>query len=134
MLIPGHALISRKIIHPILSHSLQIQPCGVDLSLKRILTWTSHGSIDFTNTHRQTAPTKELPFTLSLNSEDNLKSITLHSGAYLIEFNEKVSTPLDAMGQIFVRSSLFRSGASISAGVIDAGYEGVLGALLKVRD
>lgn len=38
------------------------------------------------------------------------------------------------MGQVFVRSSLWRSGALLTAGVIDAGYEGALGALLDVRN
>jgi dUTP pyrophosphatase len=38
------------------------------------------------------------------------------------------------MGQLFVRSSLWRSGVALTAGVVDAGYEGVLGALLEVRN
>lgn len=36
------------------------------------------------------------------------------------------------MGQLFVRSSLFRSGAHIHAGVMDSGYEGVIGGKLTV--
>ena len=40
--------------------------------------------------------------------------------------------PLDAMGALHVRSSLWRSGATVQAGVVDAGYSGVLGALLHV--
>lgn len=36
------------------------------------------------------------------------------------------------MGQLFVRSSLFRSGALLSAGVMDSGYEGAIGGLLQV--
>lgn len=40
--------------------------------------------------------------------------------------------PLDVMGQIFVRSSLFRSGALLNAGVMDCGYKGTVGALLQV--
>lgn len=35
------------------------------------------------------------------------------------------------MGQLFVRSSLFRSGALVSAGVMDAGYQGAIGLLLS---
>ena len=37
------------------------------------------------------------------------------------------------MGQLFVRSSLFRSGALVSAGVMDAGYHGAIGLLLSWR-
>ena len=49
-----------------------------------------------------------------------------------MEFNETVSVPLDVMGQVFVRSSLFRSGVTINAGVMDSGYEGAVGALMQV--
>jgi dUTP pyrophosphatase len=41
-----------------------------------------------------------------------------------------VDTPLDAMGQLFVRRSLFRSGALVNAGVMDAGYQGAIGELI----
>jgi dUTP pyrophosphatase len=49
-----------------------------------------------------------------------------------VEFNETVDMPLDVMGQIFVRSSLFQSGALLNAGVMDSGYKGTVGALLQV--
>ena len=35
----------------------------------------------------------------------------LKMGSYMVDFNEVVDVPLDLMGQVFVRSSLFRSGA-----------------------
>jgi dUTP pyrophosphatase len=50
-------------------------------------------------------------------------------GAYLTEFNKTVDTPLDALGQLFVGGYLFRSGALVSAGVMDAGYQGSVGKL-----
>ena len=56
----------------------------------------------------------------------------LPCGSYLVEFNESVDMPLEVMGQIFVRSSLFRSGALIHAGVMDSGYKGAVGAMLQV--
>ncbi len=62
------------------------------------------------------------------------ESVMLESGAYLVEFNETVDVPLDLMGQIFVRSSLFRSGALLSAGVMDSGYKGAVGAMLQVAN
>ncbi|KAL7269603.1 hypothetical protein RUND412_007729 [Rhizina undulata] len=106
------------------STSLQTQPCGIDLTLRRILFWTGAGQINFDNTQRLTAPTSELPFIHD--------KVTLKPGSYLVEFKESVKVPLDVVGQIFVRSSLFRSGASIHAGVMDSGYSGVVGALLSV--
>jgi len=42
--------------------------------------------------------------------------------------------PLDVMGQIFTRSSVWRSLAWVEAGVMDAGYEGAAGAALVVAN
>ncbi|KAK1145690.1 hypothetical protein N8T08_003926 [Aspergillus melleus] len=153
MIVPGRTLLTRAIIQNIKSPSLQVQPCGIDLTLKRILTFHSPGTVDFDNTHRQTASTTEIPLlkhnnistsainnsadpnnsssNINTNNQDTPFTI-LAQGTYLIEFNETVSMPLDVMGQIFVRSSLFRSGVAIHAGVMDAGYTGAVGALLQV--
>lgn len=106
----------------LLSPSHQVQPCGIDLTLKRVLQWKSAGVIDFDNKNRKTASTEEIPF-----GPQNY--IHLPLGSYLTEFNEVCDTPLDLMGQIFVRSSLFRSGALLSAGVMDSGYKGTIGGL-----
>jgi hypothetical protein len=45
-------------------------------------------------------------------------------GPWCLSYNETVDTPLDAMGQLFLRSSLFRSDA------LDAGYQGTIGELI----
>jgi dUTP pyrophosphatase len=63
---------------------------------------------------------------------DDDAQVQLDPGAYLVEFNETVAVPHDLMGQLFVRSSLFRSGALLSAGAMDSGYHGAVGALLQV--
>ena len=105
--------------------------------MKRVLGWKSAGVVDFDDVYRETSATAEIPFqklhkhASSLNqSEESQESLHLAPGAYLIEFNETVDTPLDAMGQLFVRSSLFRSGALVNAGVMDAGYQGAIGELI----
>jgi dUTP pyrophosphatase len=147
MILPGRALLS-KIVRNIRSPPTQCQPCGIDLTLKRILNFTSPGSIDFSNTHRRTSSTEELPFrpcaenyTSSTScpspdpeSESEFGFVDLPFGVFLVEFNETVDVPLDLMGQIFVRSSLVRSGALIHAGVMDSGYHGAVGALLQVMN
>ena len=137
MIIPGRTVLSRQIVCGILSSKHQRQPCGIDLSLKRVLGWKSAGVVDFDNVYRKTSATAEIPFQKKLHqhvpsvsqNEDSQESLHLAPGAYLIEFNETVDTPLDVMGQLFVRSSLFRSGALVSAGVMDAGYQGAIGEL-----
>ncbi|KIM22023.1 hypothetical protein M408DRAFT_333142 [Serendipita vermifera MAFF 305830] len=128
MIIPGATLAKQNLVRGLLASSHQVQPCGIDLSLRRVLRWTSAATIDFDNTRRQGANTTEMPF------DEKTSSLKLPSGAYLVEFNETVHIPLDAMGQLFVRSSLWRSGATLSAGLVDAGYEGAMGGLLDVRN
>ncbi|KAJ5265492.1 hypothetical protein N7497_010488 [Penicillium chrysogenum] len=129
MIFPGHYLITRSIIRNVKYPTLQAQPCGVDLTLKRILKWTSPGIIDLDNKLRQPASTEEIHFPAS---KENTPYLDLAQGSYLVEFNETVSVPLDVMGEVFVRSSLFRSGVTIHAGVMDSGYEGAVGALMQV--
>lgn len=128
MLLSGASIVKRGIVRNLLSETQQLQPCGVDLSLRRVLAWTSPATIDFDNSRRQATQTAELRF------DGEAGAVTLAQGAYLVEFNETVCIPLDCMGQIFVRLSLWRSGALLAVGVVDAGYEGALGALLNVRN
>lgn len=112
MILPGKLALSRNLIKPLLSSPLQTQPCGIDLTLRRILTWNSAGTVDFSNEFRQSSKTSQLDFSGSP------KQIHLEMGNYLVEFNEEVDVPLDVMGQIFVRSSLWRNGAKVDAGVV----------------
>jgi len=59
----------------------------------------------------------------------------LKKGRYLVEFNEMVDfTDSKIMGEIYTRSTAWRSGCVLHAGVVDAGYKGVLGALLHVEN
>jgi dUTP pyrophosphatase len=127
MILPGRTAASRKVIANLLSATHQTQPCGVDLTLKRVMLWTSPGAIDFDNTNRKTADTATVPF--QHDASGSFWDLT--AGSYLVEFNETVDTPLDVMGQVFVRSSLWRSGAVIQAGVMDSGYKGAIGAVLQ---
>lgn len=138
MILPGRVALARKVLTNLRSTAHQTQPCGIDLTLKRVLQWSSSGTIDFDNTLRQTAKTVEIPFeprsTAGSGSTTGVphEYVPLSRGSYLIEFNEVVDMPLDLMGQILVRSSLFRSGVLLSAGVMDSGYKGAIGGLLQV--
>ncbi|KAE9983432.1 hypothetical protein EG327_005475, partial [Venturia inaequalis] len=136
MILPGKKVILQKIIQNVRSTKLQVQPCGIDLTLKRILTWKSAGQVDFDNSRRSNAATEVLPFQADTSGSGEDPSVSnfvdLTQGSYLVEFNETVDVPLDVMGQIFVRSSLFRSGALVQAGVMDSGYKGAVGCMLQV--
>ncbi|RAK97284.1 putative dUTPase [Aspergillus ibericus CBS 121593] len=126
MILSGREVLTRQLVRN-LRDITQQQPCGIDLTLRQTSAWTSAATIDFDNTKRQASKTSILPF-------NPTHAITLHHGAYLVDFNETVQVPLNGMGSIFPRSSLWRSGVGITAGVVDAGYQGALGALLEVNN
>ncbi|KAF2489361.1 putative dUTP diphosphatase Dut [Lophium mytilinum] len=145
MIVRGRIALNRKVITHLLSAEHQIQPCGIDLTVRRVMKWSSSGTINFDTTHRKTADTDEIPFEPRSKSSSTVAGMVLPSnnstqqipgtnidfpsecvdiccGSYLIEFNEL----------ILVRSSLFRSGALINAGVMDSGYKGAIGVVLQV--
>ena len=128
MILSGVEIVTRQLVRNLRNVTTQQQPCGVDLTLRQVSKWTSAATIDFDNTKRQAAETSSLPF-------DSIShTITLQPGAYLVDFNETVQIPLNCMASVFPRSSLWRSGLGISAGVVDAGYEGAMGALMEVKN
>lgn len=129
MILSGREIITRQLVQNLRQIAQQQQPCGIDLTLRQISKWTSAATIDFDNTNRQAAKTSILPF-----SQGQGQAITLPPGAYLVDFNETVKVPLNCMASVFPRSSLWRSGVGISAGVVDAGYEGAMGALMEVKN
>ncbi|KAJ7085648.1 hypothetical protein B0H15DRAFT_753291, partial [Mycena belliarum] len=105
LILPGRAVFTRQIVHGLLSAKSQVQPCGIDLSLKRVLAWTPAGAVDLDNTHRKTAATTELPYEKGTgpDASDADSGLRMHlgPGAYLVEFNETIDVPLDAMGALF---------------------------------
>jgi dUTP pyrophosphatase len=128
MILSGLEVVSRQLVRNLRHIGQQQQPCGIDLTLRRVSKWTSTACIDFDNTKRKAAKTSTVAFDVTS------QAITLQPGAYLVDFNETVQIPLNCMGSIFPRSSLWRSGVSIAAGVVDAGYEGAMGALMEVTN
>lgn len=127
MILSGLEVVTRQLVRN-LRGATQQQPCGVDLTLRQISEWSSAATIDFDNTKRQGAKASSLSF------DSDSRGITLYPGAYLVDFNETVQVPRTCMGSIFPRSSLWRSGVGITAGVVDAGYEGAPGALIEVKN
>lgn len=130
MILSGREIITRQLVQNLRHIAHQQQPCGIDLTLRQISQWTSAAIIDFDNTNRQAAKTS----TLSFDRTSAGQAITLQPGAYLVDFNETVKVPLNCMASVFPRSSLWRSGVGILAGVVDAGYEGAMGALMEVKN
>jgi dUTP pyrophosphatase len=128
MILSGLETVTRQLVRNLRHVAQQQQPCGIDLTLRQVSEWTSAATIDFDNTKRQAARISSLPF------DNTSHTITLQQGAYLIDFNETVKIPRNCMASVFPRSSLWRSGVGIIAGVVDAGYEGAMGALMEVKN
>jgi dUTP pyrophosphatase len=123
MILPKHLL------PPFISGHIgdsQFQPAGVDVTLKKVLRFSSEGRIDFDNSSRKVSDVQEIPF------EEGW--LHLESGAYKAIFNEYVKIPMDAAAICLPRSSLLRSGVSLECAVWDPGYEGRSEALLVVSN
>jgi dUTP pyrophosphatase len=103
----------------------QVQPNGVDLSLKEVASFSSSGSLGIGNQDRILAQTSPLAF-------DSSGSVNLGPGCYLVTYNEVVNLPRNMMALAIPRSSLLRSGVSIHTAVWDAGYSGRSQSLLVV--
>ena len=95
----------------------QLQPNGVDLTLRDISLLQSPGRIGVDNSQRLVSDLAPLVF-------DGLGFIDLIPGAYIITYNEVVHLPDDVMALGRPRSSLLRCGVTVGTAVWDAGYSG----------
>ncbi len=103
----------------------QIQPNGIDLTVKEIASLSSFGSIGFENKDRVLSSKSPLVF-------DDSGAIYLPAGCYLVTYNEVVHLPKNIMALGFPRSSLLRCGVNVHTAVWDAGYSGRSESLLVV--
>ena len=103
----------------------QLQPSGIDLTLREVALFQSPGIIPVKNSERRVSDLAPLVF-------DGLGLIQLICGSYLITYNEIVNLPTDVMGLVFPRSSLLRCGVTIHTAVWDPGYHGRAQSLMVV--
>jgi dUTP pyrophosphatase len=128
MILSGPQIVARRLVQNLRQAALQQQPCGVDLTLRQISIRNTSATIDFDNSKRRGARTSILAF------DKTSDSISLARGTYLVDFNETVAIPRNCLATVYPRSSLWRSGVGIHAGVVDAGYQGAMGAMMEVRN
>ena len=95
----------------------QVQPNGIDLTVKEVASFLSPGNISPMNEARVLSDTSSLVF-------DNLGGIDLSPGPYLVTHNEIINLPTSIMALAMPRSSLLRCGVSVHNAVWDAGYSG----------
>jgi dUTP pyrophosphatase len=103
----------------------QVQPNGIDLTLKEVVLFSSPGSLGPGNENRVLSSTSPLVF-------DGLDRVDLLPGCYLVTYNEAVNLPKNIMALAMPRSSLLRCGVSIHNAVWDAGYSGRSQSLMVV--
>ncbi|MFH1926224.1 MAG: deoxyuridine 5'-triphosphate nucleotidohydrolase [Chloroflexota bacterium] len=103
----------------------QLQPNGIDLTLREVSLLQSAGTIAVDNSQRQVSELAPLVF-------DGLGYIDLVAGIYLITYNEIVNLPEDITALAAPRSSLLRCGVTIGTAVWDAGYSGRSQSLMVV--
>ncbi len=103
----------------------QLQPNGIDLTLRQIDLMQSSGRIAAEDSQRLVSDLSPLVF-------DGLGFIDLVPGAYIITYNEVVHLPKDIMALGRPRASLLRCGVTVGTAVWDAGYEGRSQSLLVV--
>ncbi|NWF77241.1 MAG: deoxyuridine 5'-triphosphate nucleotidohydrolase [Chloroflexi bacterium] len=103
----------------------QVQPNGIDLTLKEVALLSSPGGLGFSNEDRILSRASPLVF-------DGLGRIDLLPGCYLVTYNEVVNLPKNIMALAAPRSSLLRCGVSIHSAVWDAGYSGRSQSLMVV--
>jgi len=103
----------------------QVQPNGIDLTLREVALLQTSGKIAVNNSQRLVSDLAPLVF-------DGLDFIDLMPGAYIITYNEIVHLPKNVMALATPRSSLLRCGVTVNTAVWDAGYSGRSQSLMVV--
>ena len=112
------------LIEKLIDLNTQLQPNGVDLTVREIEKIVSAGRVDFSNKERKLSETVHLDF------KDDW--VFLPPGQYKVRFNEVIHLPKDIMAIGAPRTSLIRCGVTLETGFWDAGYEGRSESLLVV--
>jgi dUTP pyrophosphatase len=113
------------LIEGVIDLEQQLQPNGIDLTLRQIALPQSPGRIAVEDSQRLVSELAPLVF-------DGLGFIDLVPGAYIITYNEIVHLPKNIMALARPRSSLLRCGVTVGTAVWDAGYSGRSQSLLVV--
>ncbi|MFC1932289.1 deoxyuridine 5'-triphosphate nucleotidohydrolase [Chloroflexota bacterium] len=130
------AVLSKQDIHRLLQQEppliegyidleTQVQPNGIDLTLREVAMFQTSGKIAASNSQRLVSGLAPLVF-------DGLGFIDLMPGAYIITYNEIVHLPNNIMALARPRSSLLRCGVTVNTAVWDAGYSGRSQSLMVV--
>ena len=123
-MLTGEEILKLNLCNNITDKNLQIQPTGIDFSVKTIYEWKDRGILDFSNKERKLPEIKEIKPVNGI--------YYLSMGAYMVEFKESVKIPNNIAGIMLSRSSLNRSGAFVTGALIDPGFEGNISVVLHI--
>ena len=118
-------MLDRGVVTDMIDPEVQVQMCGVDLTLRSAERFLTPGAVDYDNKEREISKTEEIAF-------DGAGWVHLEPGCYLVTFNEAVSIPKTIAALARPRSSLLRSGATVETALWDPGYMGRSQSLLVV--
>lgn len=117
--------VTPPLIEGIINTEQQIQPNGVDLTIRDVALIASTGTLAADNKNRVLSAVSPLAF-------DPLGFMELLPDCYLITYNEIVHLPKNVMALGLPRSSLLRCGVDVHTAVWDAGYSGRSQSLMVV--
>ncbi len=122
-----HKLLQREppLVEGCIDLETQVQPNGIDLTLREVFMLQTPGRITASNSQRLVSDLAPMVF-------DGLGFIDLIPGAYIVTYNEIVHLPNNIMALGRPRSSLLRCGVTIGTAVWDAGYSGRSQSLMVV--
>lgn len=104
------------LVKDMIDPDVQVQQCGVDLTVANVFTLEGEGALDFTNEKRKIPQYKPVAI-----SGDHW---ILDKGTYHIAFNEKIVLPKNIAGLLLPRSSALVCGVVQHSALWDPGYEG----------
>ncbi len=110
-------LISRSLlVENLIDKKVQLQQCGVDLTVGKIFSLKGRGSLDFTNEKRRLPDYAEI--------KPKRGAWLLKKGTYHAAMNEKIILPNNIAGLLLPRSSALSCGIEVHTAVWDPGYVG----------
>lgn len=135
-MLTGKQIIENEIVTDLIDAEKQEQPCGIDLTVKKIERYLGLGVIDFDNSMRMLPKLSEVKcerrLLLPNSTNTYIEGYKLEPGCYLISFNETVNVPDNCVGLARPRSSLLRVGATMNSSLWDSGYKGKSQSMLVV--
>ena len=117
----------RPLLSEFMDLGSQLQPNGVDLTLREVSRYRGGGALGVDSADRVLPELEPMAF-------DDAGWLTLEPGCYHILYNEIVDIPTSLMALGRPRSSLNRCGVTIHTAVWDAGYRGRSTSLLVVNN